>query len=181
MQKEVQFKYNIISQGLAQGELTIRNHSVPFEITNISNPLFDLLKGMVSLINEPSHLWDEQNICWIDWYNDSSGYKWVLSTLDGKSLHIRLDYLEDIFNEADANTVINSVCNFHHFYQEVVQEFDRLIKNMGLLNYEQLWQKDAFPLTYFLILKKHLIELGKWETNLPETTNFSEELDILQS
>ncbi len=85
MQKEVLFKYNIVSKGLAQGELTIRNHMVPFEVTNVSNPLFDLLKGMVSLIAEPSHLWDEENICWIDWYNETSGYKLIISTTDGKN------------------------------------------------------------------------------------------------
>ncbi len=180
MQKEVQFKYNIVSQGLAQGELTIRGHKVPFEVTNVSNPLFDLLKGMVSLISEPSHLWDEENICWIDWYHETSGYKLIISTTDGKNLHIKLDYLEDIFNETEANTLINSICNFHHFYQEVIQELDRLIKSMGLLNYEQLWQKDEFPLTYFLILKKHLIENEKWDASIPETTNFLDELNLLQ-
>ncbi len=181
MQKEVHFTYNIASKGLALGELTIRNHTVPFEITNVSNPLFDLLKGMVSLINEPSHLWDEENICWIDWYNDSSGYKWILSTPDGKNLHIKLDFLEDIFNESEANTVINTICNFQHFYQEIIQELDRLIKDIGLLNYEQLWQKDEFPLTYFLILKKHLMEQGKWDSKIPDTTNFLDELNLLQA
>ncbi|MCW3804368.1 hypothetical protein [Plebeiibacterium marinum] len=180
MQKEVQFKYEIPSPGMARGELTVHNTKVPFEVANVSNPLFDLLKGMTSLVLEPSHLWDEENICWVDWYSDLNGYKWTLSTNDGKNLQIKLVFLEDIFNEDEAQTIINTHCNFHSFYQEIIQELDRFIKNIGLLNYQQLWQKDEFPLTYFLILKKHLLEQDKWEPIIPDNTTFLDELNLLQ-
>ncbi len=181
MHKEVQFTYHINSPGKASGELVVHDKKIPFQITNVSNPLYDLLKGMVSLVYEPSHLWDEENICWIDWYNETSGYKWIISTPDGKSLHIQIRYLADLFNEDSAQLMINTSCCFKTFYQAITQELDSFIKNMGLLNYEQLWQKDEFPLTYFLILKKHLTENGLWISNKEENSNFLDELNLLQA
>lgn len=183
MQKKVQFTYQINSPGTATGEIMVYNSKVTFEINNVCNPLYDLLKGMVSLIYEPAHLWDEENICWVDWYSHQCGYKWTLSTLDGNTLHIRLSYLNDVFDDSTAQMIIDTQCNFHSFYQAIIKELDRFIKEIGLLNYEQLWQKDEFPLTYFLILKKHLIELGLWSANnnQNDSTNLLDELDLLQA
>lgn len=184
MQKEVQFTYHISSPGLAKGEVIVSDNKVSFEVNNASNPLYDLLKGMVSMIYEPSHLWDEENICWVDWYNHDCCYKWILSTLDGSTLHIRLSYLNDIYDDDTAKVIINSNCTFQSFYQAIVEELDRFIKECGLLNYEQHWQKDEFPLTYFLILKKYVIDQGLWshkKTNNTTNTSFLDELNFLQA
>ncbi len=179
MNKEVQFAYQISTPGVATGELCVHEHKIQFTVTNISNPLYDLLKGMVSLIYEPSHLWDEENICWIDWYNEESGYKWILETPDGNNLNIKLNLLKDLFDDSTAEVALNTHCNFINFYQAIISTLDKFIKKTGLLNYEQLWQKDEFPITYFLILKKHLIEHGLWHTAKNNDSNLSDEMNIL--
>ncbi len=181
MNKAVQFIYQINKPGTASGELIVHDKKASFEITNVSNPLYDLLKGMVSLIFEPAHLWGEDNICLIDWYSDQSSLKWILSTSDGKELNIKIYYLDDIFDESSSKTLLNTKCEFQLFYKTIIQELDHFIKKIGLLNYEQLWQKDEFPLTYFLILKKHLMEHGQWNTFEIEESNFLDELDMLQA
>jgi len=181
MNKEVQFTYYIANPGVAKGKIIVHDKEVPFMVTNISNPLYDLLKGMVSLIYEPSHLWDEENICWIDWYNQESGYKWVLETTDGKILNIKLSLLQDVFDDSSAKTIINTHCDFNNFYLAIISALDSFIKEIGLLNYEQQWQKDEFPLTYFLILKKNLIEHGSWKKTNHKDNNLSDEIDLLKS
>ncbi len=179
MNKEIIFVYNLSDPGIAKGELCVHDKILQFKVSNISNPLYDLLKGMVSLINEPAHLWDEQNICWIDWYNKEGGYKWILETDDGINLRIQLDSLPDIFDESTTKNIINTHCNILNFYLAIVEALDKMIKNIGLLNYEQQWQKDGFPLTYFLILKKYLVEHGLWEADKTENSNLNDEIDIL--
>ena len=181
MSKQVQFVYQIKKPGVAQGKLAIHDTIVPFEVTNVSNPLYDLLKGLVGMIYEPSHLWDEENICCIDWYCDNNALKWILNTPDGKNINIKLLALEDIFDESSAKVVLESTCKFTELYQAIIHELDRFIKEVGLLNYEQLWQKDEFPLTYFLILKKHLIEHGRWNASETESINLFDEMNILQA
>ncbi|TLX77615.1 hypothetical protein E9993_02935 [Labilibacter sediminis] len=181
MNKQVQFVYQIKKAGVAHGKLVIHDSTVPFEVTNVSNPLYDLLKGLVGLIYEPSHLWDEENICWIDWYCDQKALKWILRTPDGKNINIKILQLEDIFDESTAKVVLESTCKFTEFYQAIIFELDHFIKEIGLLNYEQLWQKDEFPLTYFLILKKHLIEHGRWDASDTEGTNLFDEINLLQA
>jgi hypothetical protein len=56
----------------------------------------------------------------------------------------------------------------------MVTALDTFIKKIGLLNYAQVWQKDEFPLTYFLILKKYLILWKIWKAS-------KEESDVLES
>jgi len=141
--------------------------------------LLDLLKGLASMIFEPSHLWDEENMCWIDWYCDQSGIKWVLSTEDGHSLKVKIIRYADIFDESTAKVAIDSQVNFVEFYSLIIRELDGFIKKTGLLNYEQKWQKDEFPLTYFLLLKKYLIERGQWIPTNEKLGTLSDEIDFL--
>jgi hypothetical protein len=182
MKKHISFTYNLTKAGVAAGSISIDNQKATFEVNNVSNPLFDLLKGMVSLIFEPSHIWGEENMCWVDWYSDHMGVKWVLSTQDGHTLDIKVIEYTDLFDESTGEVKIHEQCDFLQLYSAIIQELDQLLKHLGLLNYEQKWQKDEFPLTYFLLLKKHLIEKGHW---IPSTTNpnsnLNDEIDLLMA
>lgn len=179
MNNQVQFSYQIKPPGIASGKLTVLSKHVDFEITNISNPIYDLLKGLVNMIVEPKHLWDEENICWIDWFNETSCVKWVLSTTDGKNLNIKVISSPDIFDDSNAEVSLEGHCGFMDFCHGIILELDRFIKEIGLLNYEQIWRKDEFPLTYLLILKKYLIEHELWENSKTDPGNLLDELDIL--
>ncbi len=181
MGDQVQFIYHIQPPGIGTGKLVIYDKSITFDISNISNPLYDLLKGLVVMVHEPRHLWDEENVCWIDWFHDTSCYKWVLSTLDGKKLSIKVTASDDIFDDSSAKTILESSCDFMVFCNAIVKELDIFIKELGLLNYQQIWQKDEFPLTYFLILKKYLIENGLWSPGKIDDSNLDEEINILNA
>ncbi len=181
MSNQVNFTYHIEPPGKASVELNVLQKSIAFELTNISNPLHDLLKGLVTMIVEPKHLWDEENICWINWFCDVSCMKWVLHTIDGKELLFKILVSEDLFDESTAKVVFEIKCDFMEFCEAIISELDTFIKNLGLLNYEQIWKNDEFPITYFLILKKYLIEHGLWKPNKNISNNLFDEINILEA
>jgi len=173
------FTYALISGGKASGKVVFNNREIEFEVSNSGNPLYELLKGMANLIFEPSHIWGEDNISWVDWYDDSSFIRWVISTEDGLNVNVKLIHYQDAFDESTGSLVIEGSMDMPEFYYAIIYKLDKFIKRMGLLNYEQQWQKDEFPLTYFLLLKKYLIEKGSWIPTNEKVGSLSDELDFL--
>ncbi|MGV8827764.1 MAG: hypothetical protein ACWA6U_05525 [Breznakibacter sp.] len=173
------FSFQLEKSGKAMVQFCSDEQSAKFQLTNVSNPLNDLLKGMASLIFEPSHLWGEENYCYIDWYCEETSYKWALSTEDGVMLDVKIMYASDLFDESSSVTMVDCRCNFLDFYLAIVRELDFFIKQTGLLNYEQKWQKDEFPITYLLLMKKYLIDKGHWIPNSRNNGTLSDELILL--
>lgn len=173
------FTYNLVAVGVVEGNVSANNQSVDFRLSNNSNPLHDLLKGMISLVFEPSHIWGEENISWVDWYEETGGLKWVLSTDDGHIALVKIIRYEDFFDEASGQVVLETSISMLDFYYAIIHRLDIFLKKEGLLNYEQKWQKDEFPFTYFLLLKKHLIEKGHWIPTKERLNTLSDEIDFL--
>jgi len=179
MKDPVKFTYTLTAPGTASGSVELNGQKAEFVVSNAGNPLADLLRGMVSLIFEPSHIWDEENIQLIDWYGNEKSYKWAFSTDDGETIRIKIIEYTDLFDSSTAITKLNGACPMLSFYYGIITELDRFIKDTGLLNYEQQWQKEEFPLTYFLILKKHLVERGLWDKEYKSSGILNNEMDIL--
>jgi hypothetical protein len=179
MKQPFHFTYNLVGVGQVEGTVQTANQIVEFNLTNNSNPLNDLLKGMIKLIFEPSHIWGEDNISWVDWYEESGGLKWVLSTEDGHVVHVKIIRFEDFFDESSGKVVLDTALGLLDFFYAIVHRLDILLKKVGLLNYEQKWQKDEFPFTYFLLLKKFLIEKGHWIPTKERLGTLSDEIDYL--
>jgi len=179
MNQEFNFKYDFISVGVVAGTISSNNQCVDFELSNNTNPLNDLLKGMINIIFEPSHIWGEDNVSWVDWYEETGGLKWVLSTEDGHTIHVKIIRYDDFFDESSGKLVLDAALSLLDFYYAIVHRLDIFIKKVGLLNYEQKWQKDEFPFTYFLLLKKHLVEKGHWVPTNERLGTLSDEIDFL--
>ncbi len=179
MKQAFHFTYDLVSVGIVEGKVQANNQTVNFRLTNNSNPLSDLLKGMISLIFEPSHIWGEDNVSWVDWYEEEGGLKWVLSTEDGHVVHVKIIRYDDFFDESSGRVVLDTAMGLLDLYYAIIHRLDILIKKTGLLNYEQKWQKDEFPFTYFLLLKKHLIEKGHWIPTKERLGTLNDEIDFL--
>lgn len=173
------FSYELKSAGKAAGKVIFNSKEIEYEVTNSGNPLFELLKGMAKLIFEPSHIWGEENVSWVDWYDESDCLRWVISTDDGANVAVKLIHYEDVFDESTGSLIVEGEMDMPDFYYAIIHKLDRFIKRLGLLNYEQKWQKDEFPLTYFLLLKKYLIEKGCWIPTNEKVGSLSDELDFL--
>lgn len=173
------FSFKLGVPGTAHATFTCGDSSVDFQLDNVCNPLGDLLHGMVSLITTPSQLWGEENACHVVWYSGSDSFNWFIS-IDGNH-DVSLKITKSLgFFEDDEVEMLSFACPFYDFVQCIVGELDSFVKGVGLLNYAQQWQKDEFPITYFLFLKKHLIDNNRWVTETNKTCDIlSDELLLL--
>ena len=179
MKNPVKFSYQITQTGMARVGFSLNETEVSFNATNHANPLYDLLNGMAGMILNPAHMWNEENQAWIEWYGENGALRWVLTTTDGDTLQVKIYKITDIFDDSGTNIAIDGTCNMNLFFYAIVKELDQMIKQMGLLNYSQQWQKDEFPLTTFLFLKKQLIDKGVWEVSKAQSTTLSMEMELL--
>lgn len=174
MKPTFSFSYKLIEIGRSKGQFNINDEVMEFETTHASNPLSDLLQAMVSIIQAPSHLWDEENSATIEWYCDKYLLIIEISSPDGNTIHLNLTRTGGPFGDEVPAKNISCVLPLKNFYLIIIQELDQLIKKKGLLNYAQMWQKNEFPLTFFLILKKYLINWKVWKPDVVDS-------DILES
>ncbi|MCQ2236854.1 MAG: hypothetical protein MJZ18_07645 [Bacteroidales bacterium] len=163
------FTYSIVEPGLANASLTVGDDLfADFSLPNVCNPLGDLLSGFVNMILCPKHLWGEQNLSHIVWYGDDEQYTWEVEMLDANSISVKITQVDDFFGEEGVE-LLSFECQLDELVLPIIKCLDSMIKQMGLLNYHQQWQKDEFPLTMFLFLKKYLIDNGKWNRKDPQT------------
>ncbi|ASB48621.1 hypothetical protein [Alkalitalea saponilacus] len=175
MKNTLTFKYDLIETGKAGGYFIYKKKKLQFEALNASNPLGDLLKSMVDLVQTPAHLWGEENSAGVEWYCDNCVFTMEFSSLDGETIDFTLIRNTNAFEENNQpEEIIEGSVPLKSFYYVIIKELDGLIKKKGLLNYAQIWQKDEFPLTFFLILKKYLITWKIWTASMDES-------DVLES
>lgn len=155
------FTYKITEPGLAEASFTMGDSFADFSLPNVCNPLGDLLGGLVNMIINPIHLWGKQNSQRIVWYGNDEQFYWDLLMLDEGMISVKVSQVNDFFGD-EAIELLSFECHLDEFLLPIIQSLDSLIKQMGLLNYHQQWQKDEFPFTFFLFLKKHLIDNGRW-------------------
>lgn len=168
------FSYDLVDTGKGRGCFKYGKKNLSFEALNVCNPIGDLLKSMANLVQEPSYLWGEKSVKVVEWYGESCIFVMEFSTNNGKTLEFTLTRNAAPFGEEKPSVKINGKLPLQEFYHIMILELDTFIKKTGLLNYAQIWQKDEFPLTYFLILKKYLIG---WKIWIPS----KEESDVLES
>lgn len=173
MNTKFKFKYDLLDSGKGVGAFTYGKMELSFETLNVCNPISDLLKAMTSLVQEPAYLWGEVSSKIVEWYCDECIFIMEFSSDNGKTIDFTLTK-NSVFGEEKPTMTIKGKIPLQEFYHVIIAELDTFIKKTGLLNYAQIWQKDEFPLTYFLILKKYLIG---WKIWIPS----KEESDVLES
>ncbi|MDO4462327.1 MAG: hypothetical protein Q4C30_07525, partial [Bacteroidia bacterium] len=162
------FTYTIVEPGLANASLTMGDDMfAEFSLPNVCNPLGDLLTGLMNMIVCPKHLWGEQNVEHVIWYGENEQYNWEIEMLEENRISVKVCQIDDFFGEEGVE-LLSFTCKFDELVLPIIRSLDEFIKRMGLLNYHQQWQKDEFPLTVFLFLKKYLIENGKWARKEPQ-------------
>lgn len=172
------FSFKLGEPGTATACLVFDGNESEFELSNVSNPLDDMLSGLAGLLTTPSQLWDEENAAHFVWYCDEESYNWALRLNKDNSLDIKISQSCDFLGEE--LEMVNGTCALPDFVFCIVSELDRFIKQVGLLNYQQQWQAYEFPLTYFLFLKKYLIDNGLWVVEEDNAKNIlSDEMRLL--
>ncbi|MBQ3636004.1 MAG: hypothetical protein II951_10370 [Bacteroidales bacterium] len=165
----ITFSFELTQPGAALAVFVFDGVENEFELTNVCNPLGDMLSAMAAMVTNPSQLWEGENTAGFIWYCESESYNWTLTAKKGGRLEIRITQSCEFFGD-DEVEIVKGECDEDLFISKIVGALDVFIKDSGLLNYQQVWQANEFPLTYFLILKKHLIDNGKWQESGGGTT-----------
>ncbi len=165
-----QFKFELDEPGTASATFSYEGRTIRFMLTNVCNPLGDLLSSIFSILITPSYLWGEEVKASVVWYNDELSLNWNLSCDNAQTIHVRISQTNGFFDD-DESVMMDTEIDCCDFIHCIVVELDDMIKQVGLLNYQQLWQKNEFPLTYFLFLKKYLLEKGCWQRSDAERTD----------
>lgn len=173
------FTYALQQPGTALATFSADGCDVEFELTNISNPLGDLLEGLVTMITTPSHIWGEDNVCHVIWYGESSSYNWQVRRVNDEMCNVLITESVDFFGDDTETELLTFSCPFMQLLHCFVSELDHFIKGIGLLNYSQKWQKDDFPVTQFLFLKKTLIDNGLWASKGAHENILNDEIKLL--
>lgn len=172
------FSIDLTEPGQAVALYTADGIETEFELSNVCNPLADMLSAVASLITNPCQLWEGTNTAAFTWYSERESFDWKLTATQSGELKIRVTQSCEFFGD-DEVEVVNGECSIAEFVLCITTELDRFIKGIGLLNYNQQWQTGEFPLTYFLILKKYLIEAGLWSSSDHDGSNLSDEMKLI--
>ena len=166
MNNSFQFKYELREPGTAYASFASNDVFINFNLTNICNPLFELLEGLFGIVSNPKHIWGERNEIQITWLCTNNTYNWHFHLKGENDLTVIITQSTDFF-ESDGDTieVAHFECKVFDFVFCIINELDSFIKKTGLLNYVQHWKNGTFPFTYFLFLKKYLIDNNAWTTN----------------
>ncbi len=174
------FTLSLGQPGTAMALYVVDGIETEFELSNVCNPLTDMLVALTSLITNPVQLWEGTNTAAFTWYSDKESYNWTLTALQDGTLQVRVTQSCEFFGD-DEVEVVACECTLSEFGLCIASELDRFIKSVGLLNYNQQWQTGEFPLTYFLILKKHLIDQGLWTPNGGDGGTLGDEMQLIIS
>lgn len=162
----IRFVFDIKEGGVAIAKFLIGDaddEEEEFELTNICDPICDLLRGLVTMINKQQTDDDEENKYVVTWYNDNECFNWELSLDRDNYLSVKITESNSFFGD-ELFEAVNTSCSITDFLQAVVTELDAYIKRIGLLKYLELWGNNEFPLTYLLFLKKYLMDKGLWQS-----------------
>lgn len=174
-----EFHYTLCEPGAATARYVAGGVETEFELSNVCNPLGDMLSALAQLVTHPSQLWEGSNTAAFVWYSEQESYNWLLSVDRQGRMSVRVTQTSEFFGD-DEVELVRHECQATDFIRCVVVELDGFIKEMGLLNYHQLWQTAEFPLTYFLILKRYLSDHGLWgEADAGRSLNLAAEIGLL--
>lgn len=165
MEDLIRFKFDIKEVGIAVAKFLIgsaNDEEEEFELTNICDPIGDLLRGLVQMLQKFQSGTDEENIYHITWYNDNECFNWALTLANDGQLNVQITESNSFFGD-EIFEAVNTTCSVSAFIKAIVTELDSYIKRVGLLRYLELWGgNNEFPITYLIYLKKYLMDIGQW-------------------
>lgn len=184
----MKFEYKLIEIGWAEVSLEINEQRFYCHASYISEPLIDLLEGLLSII--PGCVPDDElkTSATFKWQLEPAIGKWTLMLVDTNILKIEIETYED-------NTCIKKLrdfkatCNLLDFINEIIISLEQLLKDHGLVGYKNFWYSYDFPISSFLKLKYYLynkksyptVELKNiYDSEYPKS-NIEEELNFLLS
>ncbi|MBZ9626395.1 hypothetical protein G9F71_026695 [Clostridium sp. FP2] len=145
--------------GWAEMEIEVDDRKYFSVPSCLSDPLKDLLEGLLSII--PSCVPEDElkSMIAFKWYLEPAADKWTLELTDDLKLKIVIEEFEDEFEDefADKGKIgFDVTCNLLDFLNEVIKSLEQLLKKHGFVGYKNTWYLQDFPISSFLKLKYYL-------------------------
>ena len=159
----MKFEYKLTEIGWAKVLLEINEKRFYSEPSYISEPLIDLLEGVLSII--PGCVPDDElkTVATFKWELEPAIDKWTLILEDNNILKIEVEtYSDHTCTEKISN--FKESCNLLEFIGEVINSLEQLLQNHGLVGYKNFWDGYDFPISSFLKLKYYLYNQEKYPT-----------------
>lgn|GEM_PF-3672765 len=173
--KDIIFQFHLKGYGWAESRLSISGQNAGFEVSYLCDPIYDLLQGLLSITPEyAAQNFDtkkSESECSFLWRGEPKSYLWNFEVLEKEKLKIRItssdeycggQYTMDQMKTPppDEKIEMDVTCEFHSFLKTVIWEFDRLIKDYGLVRIDDSWDhssEGSFPIAAFLKLKHKVL------------------------
>ncbi|UHA71924.1 hypothetical protein [Paenibacillus sp. 481] len=184
----MKFTYELSGIGWASGMLEINNQESYFNVSYLSEPIKDLLDGLLQLLPGCVPEDELQTEVTFEWYSEPGGLKWMLKCLGHEKLNISIVSYADMYCKSEANksVEIETECSLFDFINEVVLAFEQLIVKHGFVGYRSTWCRGEFPLSSLLILKNYMNTRKPFPSEIDyndgievEKTSIKEEMKLL--
>ncbi|MEF2248807.1 hypothetical protein [Paenibacillus sp. IITD108] len=154
----MKFDYQLSGIGWAEVEIEINNQNTYCNPSYISEPLIDLINGLVSIT--PGCIADDElkDEVTFEWNEEPGGDIWYLKRVNNKDLMVKIISYSDLFNKDQSTVRVNmdTICDLEEFIRSVVIASGSLLKKHGFVGYRKTWCRHDFPISGYLILKKYI-------------------------
>jgi len=185
----VKFSYVLNGIGWADSFLQIDDKTCYFSPSYLTEPLIDLVEGMLSLMYEIIPSDEVKQEVSFDWNFESIGSNWFIRRVDSNTLRIQITTYQDIDNKSIGTPKIelDANCDFNLFLAELINVLELLLKKCGIVGYKSTWYHYDFPISGYLKLKYYYLHRKEFpQEKIKEDgyieyskSNLSEELAML--
>lgn len=153
----MKFSYDLESVGWANVYLKINHKEEYFTPSYLTEPLIDLLDGLMTLMTEFTPNDEVKSITTFQWDLEPAIVDWKLMRLDDEQVLVTIELFRDGLREQEGESlgelVLSELCNLKEFIKEIVSSLDLLLMKYGLVGYRENWSRADFPIGRYLKLR----------------------------
>ncbi|MCM3625765.1 hypothetical protein M3194_00125 [Paenibacillus glycanilyticus] len=183
------FSYDLESVGWASVQLEINSQRLFINPSYLSEPLIDLMNGVMSLLPEcvPEDEVKKQSV--FEWDSEPAIHKWILTRQSDTNLGIKVWLYKDGKIGEEGKVVFDQVCALNDFINLLVVSLENMLCKYGIVGYKANWLAADFPLSGYLKLKFYvkqkcafpIQQLNKEEWNEYWHSNLDQEFEMLKN
>ena len=184
----MKFDYELTGIGWAEVNIEIQDKIYFSSPSYLSEPLVDLLEGLLSII--PGCVPDDElkTKNTFKWFQEPAVDKWTLELKKDFNLKILIESFEDEFT-CNGKLEFDVTCNLLDFLNEFIKSIEQLLIKHGIVGYKNTWYGQEFPISSYLRLKYYLnsktayptqkdLEMGLYKSSLKQ--DIDSILDLLK-
>ncbi|WP_232700084.1 hypothetical protein [Brevibacillus daliensis] len=155
----VKFSYVLNGIGWADSFLQIDDKICYFSPSYLTEPLIDLVEGLLNLMYEIVPSDEVRQEVSFDWDFEPAGKNWLIRRVDNDTIRIKITTYQDIDNKSIGTSEIEleANCELNLFISELINVLELILKKCGIVGYKDTWYNYDFPISGYLKLKYYYL------------------------